>query len=323
MARDVVGREGEAVPNLREVHQDAVLSNIAESYSFEGFIADIILPSVPVTKESDIFYRFYKEELLPTEDVIGDNDEAGELEWFTTTGTYVCVGRALKSFVPSRVIRNADAPIRPLVRTTEKLSRNLDLNKEIRVAALLAATVDTTGQAYDINSSSTKWNTHATADPLGDLEHMAEQFELACGAPPTHFVLPRKVKTHLVQCVAYKEEVKYTHGDRLENYGVLPPKLAGMIPLIAGQVKNTADEGAAESLGYVWGNDVYLIRVNPRPDLMDASWGYQLTLSPKGVRRWNIPERGHKGGTMVQVEFVSAEQVVNQYYVYEGTAAYA
>jgi len=310
------------MPTRREVHQDTALTKIAEAYSYRGFIADTILPPVPVTKESDIFYRFYKEELLPTEDVIGDHEEAGELRWYTTTGTYICVGHALKSFVPSRVIKNADAPIKPLITTTEKLSRNLDLNREIRVAALLAATTDTTGQEYDISSSSTKWNTVATADPLADLETMAELFEKATGAPPTHVIIPRHIKSYMVKCASWKEQVKYTHADRLENFGALPPKVAGMVPLVAGQVKNAADEGATESLDYVWGNNIYLIRVNPRPALEDASWGYDLTLSPKRVRRWNVPERGVNGGTMIQVEYISAETVVNQYYVYEGTNAY-
>jgi hypothetical protein len=57
----------------RDLHIDTALTNVTVSYNPGGFIADIVAPVVPVSKESDKYYVWSREETLRTfEDLRAD-----------------------------------------------------------------------------------------------------------------------------------------------------------------------------------------------------------------------------------------------------------
>jgi hypothetical protein len=57
--------------------------------------------------------------------------------------------------------------------------------------------------------------------------------------------------------------------------------------LVAGAVRNSADEGATDSMGYIAGKHAWLLYVNPRMGLRSVGFGFQPYFEQKQVMKWD------------------------------------
>jgi hypothetical protein len=306
------------VPSPREVHVDQCLTNVACHYPalLEGFIADQIFPTVPVKGETGEYRLFGTEELWPIGDTIGDRSEAAEVDWHTSTSTYRCVARALKTFVSSRSIKNSDPAVRPLVTGTNKVARSLLLNREIRCVAAVAAAITATSNTTALSAA---WSTTATGTPLKNFADTAESMRVLTGRKPNLLVINPDVIPTMLETAEWKDKVKYTHGDLVETHGAIPTKIAGMRVLIPQAhkvatdiVQTTYDGGATlTAASSIWtAKACYLLYVNPRPSIDDPSFGYNLECTPWRTRKWYDPNRGLGGGWYVQSEYQAVQKYV-------------
>ena len=288
-----------------EVHVDAVLTNLSRTFKFPDLIADEVSPRVKVKKDSDVYYTFGREEIRLKGDGEGDRKNACSpavaFDWRPTgTEAYVCVTRALKDSVCDRTVKNADSPVRPMRRTVEKLTRNLLMHRERRIAKLFTA-------SPLITSTSTpaiKWDT-PTADIEDDIRAAKEDFRLACGAYPSHIIMSATVWGFVKLFIKASAEVSI-----MERSSDLPlNKLWGMQVVISEAMFNSAAEGAAESVADVWPDTVTLVWVNPskRPSLEDSSFSWSFTSRDFVVRRWRDEEIE---ATMLEVQMCVDEKVV-------------
>ncbi len=317
------------MPYASEVHVDAPLSNLASQYmGLTGeFAAGTICPVLKVAKESDKYFVFGHEQTVPLGDIIGERSEAAEVDWHVTTASYATVARALKGFVSSRSVANSDSAVRPMITTQQKIINTLLLNKEIRVVAAVVAAITATSQTTAIGDA---WATAASGLPLANIMAGNEALRAATGQYGTHVVIPASVVPVMVACAEWQQQVYYTHSDNIENYGVLPPKICGLIPVVPTTMKantdllnlyydpNHANFADLPSMAEVWTSDsVYILRVNPRPSLEDPSFMYDITSTKMRTRKWFDPKRGFGGGTYVQCEYQAVEKTINAYYAWE------
>lgn len=311
------------MPNPREIHVDAALSNIANQYPAlsEGFIAGEVCPAIPVKFESDKYFVFGAEELSVINDTIGDRSEAGEIDWHVSTASYTTIARALKGFVSKRSQQNADSAVRPLVATTEKIARTLALNKEVRVVAAVVAGITSSSHTTAIGDA---WATASSGLPLANIATGKESFRAATGRYPNTIVIPAGVVPYIVACAEYKGAYQYVT-DYRQSYDTLPPSLMGLNILVPEAVKSsvditqaTYDGSTIPTTGSIWTSDsCYLLYVNKSPSLEEASFMYELTSAAQRTRKWFDPTKGLGGGTFIQTEYQSAIKVVNGLYAWE------
>lgn len=249
------------------VHVNAPLSNYARGYGFPNMVAERVLPVLPVQKEADVYYIFNKEELQEQDDLRADGDEANEMTWDVTSTAYLAEEYALRKIVTDRVIRNADAPIRPKMTTVMKLKRALMIEQERRIQALVqsASTITNTG------SPTAQWDATSGQDPEADVDAAKNSVRINSGMIPNAMLLAYDVAQSLKQWL--RATAWTTYGEYLSK-GDLPPMLWGLETIVAGAVRNTANAAATESLADIWNDNVLIFHKDPTPDLMSPNLGW-------------------------------------------------
>jgi len=289
-----------------EVHVDAVLTNLSRTFKFPDLVADEISPRIKVKKDSDVYYTFGREEIRLKGDGEGDRKNgcspAVSFDWKPTgTEPYLCVTRALKDSVCDKTVKNADSPVKPLRRTVEKLTRNLMMHRERRVAKKFT----TDPLITSTSTPAVKWDT-PTADIEDDIRAAKEDFRLACGAYPSHIVMSATVAGFVRLFLKASAEISLM--ERAQVY-TIPDTLWGMKTVVSEAMFNSAAEGAAEVVADVWPDTVTLVWINPSksPSLEDSTFSWSIMSQDFRVRRWRDEEIE---ATMIEVQMCVDEKIV-------------
>ena len=99
------------MPELANVHTDAILSNISQKYSNAAYVGLQLLPVVPVKKESDKYYKYNSkaDRFRIPQTLRAPKTESKTVDWKVTTGTYQCEEHALNDLIDDRERDNADS----------------------------------------------------------------------------------------------------------------------------------------------------------------------------------------------------------------------
>jgi hypothetical protein len=123
------------------------------------------------------------------------------------------------------------------------------MHHEIRVRDIVLALSQT-------SSPSTKWN-QANSDPIADIKAAKRVIQDATGVVPNLLTVNQDVYDVLEEHPKITAKYAYTAGGILTKDQVA--RALGMEEIqVAGNVLNTAAEGAAAAISQVWGDDVYL-----------------------------------------------------------------
>ena len=255
------------------IHIDAALTKLAIGYQNEEMIADLVMPRVKVAKESDKYYVYDKSNFRTGEDDLwARGTEPHEVQLRISDDSYACVRRALEEFVDNDDVKNADAPIDPMRDATFDLVERLRIKAEKRVATAIRTVANNGGTA----SPADKWDDYANSDPIGDVKAGIISVRGRIAKRPNTVIFPWSVYETLKDHPDFTDRIKYT------QIGVVTSKLMASIfevanVRIAGALENTAVEGQPDVLADVWGDDVWIGYVAPKPGIKVVSWGYQFT----------------------------------------------
>ena len=276
-------------PDKGDVHTNSVLSGVSIMYSNDDFIADLVMPVVPVAKESDLYYKYTRNWRLP-EARRAPGAEAAEVEWNVSSDTYSCVEYALKDLLPDRVKNNADKPFNMETDTVENLTELVQLLREKRVADIVF-----TGGNHGSTSALTganRWDDYAGSDPIGDVRTARSTVHAASGKLPNVMVLGKQVYDKLLDHPDVLERIKYTQKGK-----ITADLLASLFEvdrlLVGNALYDSSNDGGTESLGYIWGKSVALIYAEPSPGLKKVSYGYQFQSRGFRTKKWR--EEGRDG----------------------------
>ncbi len=272
------------MPDLRDIHVDAVLTNISIAYRNNKLIGTQVLPIVPVKKESDKFYRFGKERFRTPETLRAPKTRSKQSSWTVTTDTYSCDEHALHDLIDDREYQNADTPIAIETTTVETLTDQLLLAQEKRIAALVQdATQYATSNKVTLSGTS-QWSAASTATPVKDVDD-AKKALLDVGVRPNAMAISDAVFRALKQCTDIRDRIKYTSKD-IVTIDLLKD-LFEIENIFVGEARyDSATEGQTASLAPVWNDNVWIGYINPRPALRDMSFGYTFQARDFEVRRW-------------------------------------
>lgn len=264
-------------PTSTDVHIDGPLTTLSVAYLQDPghFVADQVFPRVTVMHKSDKFsvYNigdFYRNNMAERDDAT----ESAGASYKITTQDYSTKLYALHKDVPQRVVANADPQINPI----QDAVRFLTQQERIKRDAEFSASFMTSGVWDTDLTGGTDFTAvdDASSDPIGLIADNQLTVLGNTGFEPRDLVVTAK---------GYKE--LKNHPDII---GRLSGGATGANPAMAtreaiamlldvdrihviSSVVNSAQEGLADSVGFINNTDAILCYVDPNPGLMSPTAG--------------------------------------------------
>jgi len=300
------------MPLSGQIHRDKTLENISVAYRSERLIADLLAPRVDVKHETDLYFVYAKNSLSLPETLRANGAVANQADWDVSTASYSLAEHALKHLVTDRDRSNADPAIKLDIDATEYLTEKILLRKEVDLANLV--TTDGNWANETSLTSTLAWSANTTlSNPITFIDTATSVIALNSGKLPNTVVINDPTFRAAKEHTSIVDRVKYTSADSVTE--AMLAKLFN-VPriLVAGGIRNTAGEGLADSMGWIWTDMAFVAYIEPNPGLKKPSALYQFTKSefgnPYKVKKWREEERNGdfvEVGTMYQHKVVASD----------------
>jgi len=306
----------------RDLHVDKLLSEMAIGYRPEGFIADMVMPQVPVGKQSDMYAVFIRADRLRTaNDARAPGAEARIVTEDVGSGTFYCSNYALKANVPIEDRANAD-PIYQNLQSEGKVQLVMDklmLNYEVRVAGLVTNTSNV-GSSAAVSSG---WS-GSGADPLADINTAIDNVHYANGVRPNKVVMGVEAWKSFRRNSTVRNLIFGTNnGGGYPNTSQVAALLDVDEVLVAGAFRNTGGEGLAESLSSIWLDHVLVEYVPASPNKERPSFAYSFRWAAPGLPNMQVerhPYDTKKKAEEIEVGYYQDEKITGASYGFLLTA---
>lgn len=286
-------------PTIESLHINAPLTNISIAYRNDAYVADQVFPLVPVNKQSDIYVKYTQDDWFRDEAQRRAPGEAVKTSGWNvdTSNTFYCINYALGKVIPDEVARNADSIFNLDREAALFVTDKLQLRREIEWVADFFTTsiwtTDITGASSVSTNQVVYWDTYASSNPIQDVHDGVETILGDTGKMANTLVMGYEVFNELQDHPDFLDRIKYT------QRGVVTREIMANVfgidrVLVAHAIKATNLELDTEAYSFVWGKNVLLAYVAPRPALMEPSAGYTFV--------W---DGGHGAG---------GPQIINQYH---------
>lgn len=269
-------------PTARDVHRDAILTNVSIAYRNSSYIADMVFPVIPVANQSDFYYVFDKGAWFRDRVAVrAPGTRAKRADYAITSASYFCMPYALSKAVPDEVRDNADTPLRPEIEAAEFVTDGLLLGQEIRVADLLTAS----GNWASASNPSVLWS-NDTSDPIRDMDTAVNAVVSKIGRFPNVAVMSWDVWRRIKRHPDFIDRVKYTRPGGTPQPTDLQEFIGVEKVLIGLALKDTSEEGATSSVSYIWGNMFWTGYVTPTAAINSPTAGYAFQWGGRQVDRF-------------------------------------
>lgn len=280
------------MPLINQVHVDKVLSEISVQFKNSSYLADELFPKVPVKKTSDIYFVFDRNFKLPdTLRAIGGL--ARQADFSLSTAGYKLHKHALKDSISKEEEDNYDLATLK-VDCTEFLTDKIKLAKEVEAVQLLDATGTWSLQmslasAFTVNTT--------TSNPIAVFDTATAVLLSYGGNKPNFAVMPHKAYHGAKNHTQILERIKYTSSEFTVEM------LQGLLDVekihVPTGVYDTAQEGVAESMSFLWDKFLFIGYKAPRPAPKSISFAYCFEKAVPAVRTWVDAER--EDATIIEV----------------------
>lgn len=264
-------------PKYASVHVDSAIRDVAIAYRNSFYIAGEVFPNVPVRHRSDVYYKFDKGDWFRDQ---ADNDRrpgtrASRGGWNVTNETYTCKQISFAQGVPDLIVENADDVVRPFENATDFVMEQIMIRRERRLAADIFATgvwgTDVVG-----GTGTDLWSDFANGDPPTDIETAKDTILQNTGRLPNTLVIGRGLLKYLKLHPDALDRFKHTQTGILSNAQIA--EWLEIERLLVGQATyNSAKEGQAASMSFIWGNSALLAYIAPSPGIDVPSAGYTFS----------------------------------------------
>ena len=243
-------------PTAASVHVNRPLTNISVAYAATGnYIADRAFPAVPVPKQSDQYFVYDKGDWTRSEaQKRAPATESAGSGWTLTTDNYFADVFAIHKDIADQQLANQDNPINLDQDATRWVTRQILMKREKEWAAAFFAG-GVWGTDLDGVSSAPgageflQWD-QSGSDPIGDITAENTTIMSQTGYMPNVGVCQAEVLQVLRNHPDVIDRIKYTQTGIVTNQ-----LLAAVFDLdeflVASAVENSANEGAADSMGFI------------------------------------------------------------------------
>ena len=262
-------------PTTSDVHVDAILTNMSIAYMQDAdhFVAGKVFPTVPVQKQSDLYYTYTQADFFrDAVELRADGTESAGTGYGLSTDSYSALVYALHKDIGDQVRANSDAPLSPDQDATRFLTQQMLLRQEIDWASKYFQT-----SIWGTDSTpSTLWSASSGSDPIGDVQTGINTVLTNTGYKPNTMVMSYAVFSILKNHADIIDRYKYTSSASITEE-LLASVLGVDRVLVMGGIKNTAAEGATASYSQIGDKDACLLYVAPNAGIMAPSAGYNFS----------------------------------------------
>lgn len=291
------------------------LTAIAKRYANESFIADEVLPRVPVGKAEFKYTVYTKSELFTVPDtLVSRTGKVNQVEFSGSESTGSTKDYGLEDIIPQSDLANAGPNFDPRAVAALGLAQLLSLDREIRVASAVfnASTFGSSNKAT--LSGTTQWSDFTNSDPLGAINDVL--WGSAIHGQANTLVLGKavfaKLRAHPKVVAAAMAQ-----GTQAAAGLLSPAQLANAlgIPrvLIGTALKNSAVKGQTATYADVWGKFAALLYLAPSPagiNAMMPTFGLTAQFGERVAATRVDPTVGLRGGEIVRVGESVSEVVI-------------
>jgi len=282
-----------------QTHIDAVLTQISVGWPNVGMVGEELFPVVAVKKQADKYYVFGREAwLTETSDYRAPGTEANEIPGYTvSTDTYYCQEHALQMAIPDEEREQVDSPFVPDRDATELLTSKILLAREVKMQALVTTAANYASGLSTTLSGTAQWNDYVNSNPILDWRTGVRALNAKVFMDPNIAIIPYLVMSTLEDHPDIIERIKYS------ERAILTPEIIAavfgmakiVVPGIGIGSGGVGTLGNAVTVGYLWGKDVIMAWVPPRPGLRTPAFGYEFAWNYGGqvmvTDRWREDKR--------------------------------
>jgi hypothetical protein len=261
----------------RDVHQDQLLTNMSIGYKNSLYIADDILPIVPVVKQSDIVPKYDQSHWFRNIARLRAPGTRSIRGGFTVdkTDTYFCSRFSFGFEIPDELRDNTDDPFNMDRDGTLFVTDKCQMSREVAFATdFFTTSVWGTDRVGGTNF--TQWSDYSGSTPLVDLTTYMDTLESGIAQEANTLAIGKQVWIQLKWHPDFIDTIKYTQ--RAQMTVELAASLLELQRILIGRsIQTTSVEGTAEaSITYsrIWGKHALLLYVPPVPSLMTPAAGY-------------------------------------------------
>ncbi|MBW1777103.1 MAG: hypothetical protein JRJ54_05845 [Deltaproteobacteria bacterium] len=299
------------MPEPKDLHVDAILTNLSVKYRNEAMIWPLVMPAVKVNKRSDIFFKYNKEDSYKlVDDTLGPKSDPNEVDWGVTQDNYSVKGHGLGDWLPQESVDGADNPLQPEIDTVEFLNLLLDIAQEKRVADIVfAAASYPTGNKVQL-SGDAQWG-GAADDPVQDILNAVEGCFLRANTLVFGADAWKKFRALPEVLDAVKGATRYQ-----ESPGGLATlsEVASLLEvdrILVGRGRYTATkEGQTATYARLWGKHCAALHVVPNPGVKSITFGVTFAESLRKTWRGFDGKKGEKGAHYFKVSWNSDEKII-------------
>ncbi len=287
-------------PSRSDVHVNRPLTNISLAFlqRAENFVADKVFPNIPVSKQSDAYFTYDRDEFNRdemTERTPGTESAGGTYK--IGTDTYYARTRAFHRDIPDQVRANADDPISLDREAAEFVTLKGLIKREITWRAAYFTegnpgdtwTFDVDGNAarsasFDptdaANNQVVFWN-DASSTPIEDVRLLKRTVLESTGFMPNQLTLGRAVFDVLIDhpdIVGRLDRGQTPTGPAVANKESLAALFEVESINVMDAINNTSKEGdATVTRAFIGGKHALLSYAPATPGLMTPSAGYTFS----------------------------------------------
>jgi len=296
------------LPTPKDVHVDALLTNISIAAKNTKYIVDQIFPIVPVMKQSDIVPKFPRSHWFRNTAKMRAPGALSARGGFAVdaSDTYFCKEYAFGFEIPDELRANADAGWDLDRQATAFVTDKIAMARELQFASN-KFTTSVWGSDKTGGSDFTAWSTYATSSPLIDIETYKDTVEAnGMGIEPNVFVMGKQVwivlKWHPdVIDTLYKGSISGLVTEQMfaQLTGFEKVLIGRALYTTSPEVATTAygttgagtDNETLVSYTRVWGKNALMLYVPASPSLLEAAAGYTFAWRAAGMPGVNVIRR--------------------------------
>lgn len=272
-------------PTRSDVHVNRPLSNVSVAYVQDeaNFVATRVFPNVPVTKQSDRYFTYSKDDFFRDEaQERAPSSESSGSGWdLDNTPNYFARVYAHHKDIDDDIRPNADEAVANIDRdATTFVTQKLLIRKEnLWVNSYFKTTVwglDLTGVAGAPGANQFKQWDVAGSTPIQDVQRQAIVIAEKTGYRPNKLVISPYVWLALSNHADIIDRVKYTQKGFI-GLDLLATAFGVDEVLVPYGTQNTAVKGAAGAFSFIGGKHALLVYAAPQPSLMQPSGGYTFS----------------------------------------------
>lgn len=304
----------------RDLHIDQVLTNYVVGRRPPGYIADQLVPILPVSKQSDVYYvKNYKENIqwTPNLDRMAPGAKAKEVFWTVSSDTYYAEKFGLGTFWTTEDEVNADEALQYDMESAELVTDRLLLSYEMRIAQI----ADTAANVATTTHVATAWSNTTGSRPYSDFLNEVENFRQRTMLRPNVIVCPEQVAAKLrrsdeIRDLLFGDRGGVPTNEQLASLFLNTPGGKLLVPETFVNTQGPAETALGSgTLANAWPDKVLLAYVAPRPGRKVDTWVQAFRWTnpkfgvPFGIRRH--PYKTQEMRQDIDAIYYQAEKVVS------------